>query len=109
MQPQLFTIGLISDCPTLTFHPGKCFKVLIDSSVAISLMCRSVYTMLEDHYKSIILPVAVNFQTADGLSMSSMGKETLYLWIVDFNFSHTFMICDTLLETDFLFAIDLQK
>ena len=46
---------------------------------------------------------------AEGSPMSSMGKETLKLWIADFKFSHNFVICDKLPEADFLFGIDLQK
>ena len=66
-------------------------------------MGRNVYNMIEEHYKSSILPTAVNLQTTDGLPMSSMGKATLYLWIADFKFSHSSVICDRLPETDFPF------
>ena len=41
--------------------------------------------------------------------MSSLGKATLHLHIVNFKFSHTFVICDKLLDTDILFGIDIQK
>ena len=41
--------------------------------------------------------------------MSSMGKAILNLEIADFNFSHTFVICNRILETDFLFGTSLQK
>ena len=76
-QPQLqqFTIGLISDCPTVTVPPGNCFKVLIDSGATISLMCTSVYNMIEDHYKTCILPAALNLWTAEGSLLSFMGKQ----------------------------------
>ena len=65
--------------------------------------------MIEDHYKTCILPAALNIQTADGSLMSSMGKATLHLWIVGFKFWHPFGIWDKLLDGDFLFGIDLQK
>ena len=61
-----FTIGLVSDCPTVTFHARKRFKVLIDSAVAISLMHTSVYNMIEDHYKTSILPAVVNLKSPLG-------------------------------------------
>ena len=108
-KPQQFTIGLMSDCPTVTAHAGKHFKVLIDSGATISLMCTNVYNMIEDHYKTCILPVAVNLWKGDGSPMSSTGKATLHLQIADFKVWRTFVICDKLPEADFLFGIDLQK
>ena len=56
-----------------------------------------------------ILPAAVHLMTADGSSMSSLGKATLHLHFVNFKFSHTFIICDKLPETDISFCIDIQK
>ena len=41
--------------------------------------------------------------------MSSLGKATLHLYIANFMFSHTFIICDNLLDKDILFDIDIQK
>ena len=41
--------------------------------------------------------------------MSSLGKTTLHLCIANFKFSHTFVICDKLPETNILFGIDIQK
>ena len=32
------TVALIMDCPTITVHAGKCYKALIDSAAAISLI-----------------------------------------------------------------------
>ena len=100
---------IISDCPTVRVHAGKRFKALIDSGAAISLACTSVYNMIEDCYKTKILPATVHLKTADGSSMSSMGKATLHLWIAHFKFPHTFIACDKLLGTDILFGIDIQK
>ena len=106
---QQFTIGYVSDCLTVTVHAGKFFKALVDSGTTISLMNTGVYNMIEDHYKTSILPTEMNFWTTDGSPMSLMGKGTLHLWIVDFKFSHTFIICDRLVEADFLFVINLQN
>ena len=77
---------------------------MIDHDATISLMHTSVYIMIEDHYKTCILPAALNLWTADGSPMSSMGKATLHLWIADFKFLHTFVICDKLPDMDFLFG-----
>ena len=64
--------------------------------------------MIEDQYKTKILPAAVHLKTADGSVMSSLGKATLHLHIANFMFSHTFIICVMLLDTDILFGIDIQ-
>ena len=88
---------------------GKSFKALIDSGAALSLACTSVYNMTEDCYKTKALPAAVHLKTADGSSMSSVGKATLHLCIARFKLSHIFIICDKLPETDTIFSIDIQK
>ena len=67
-------MGPVSDCPTVTFMLEKRFKALINSGAAISLMCMSVYNMIENDYKTSILPTAVHLRTADGSPMSSVGK-----------------------------------
>ena len=69
----------------------------------------SVYNMIEVCYKTKILPAIVHLKTADRSSMLSLGKETLHLYIANFKFSHTLIICDKLPETDILFGIDFQK
>ena len=90
-------------------HAGERFKALIDSGAALSLAHPSIYNKIEDCYITKILPAAVNLKTSDGLSMSSLGKATLHLYIANFKFSKTFIIRDKLLDTDILFGIDIQK
>ena len=41
--------------------------------------------------------------------MTALGMTTLPLRIVDFKFSHSFIICDRLPEMELLFGIDIQK
>ena len=41
--------------------------------------------------------------------MSSLVKAALHLCIANFKFSHTFIICDKLPETDILFDLDIQN
>ena len=94
---------------TVTVHEGKRFKALIDSGAALLLVCIGIYSMIEDHYRTKIVPAAVHLKTADGSAMSLLGKATLPLHISNFNFSHTFIICDKLLDTDILFGIDIEK
>ena len=57
----------------VTMHAGKRFIVLIDSGAALSLVCTSIYNMIEDCYNGKILP-AVHQKTVDGYAMSSLGK-----------------------------------
>ena len=65
--------------------------------------------MIKDWYKTKTLPPVVHLKTVDGSSMLSLGKAALHLHIANFKFSHTFVICDKLPETDILFGIDIQK
>ena len=83
-------MGLVSDCSTVMVHAGKTFKALIDSGAALSLAHTNVYNMIEDCYKTKILAAAVHLKTADGSSMSSLGKATLHLPTA-FKFSHSFL------------------
>ena len=62
-QPQQFTIGPISDCPTVTIHAGKHFKALIVSGAAISLMHTSMHNLSEDCYKTYVLPATMSLWT----------------------------------------------
>ena len=80
----------------ITVHAGKRFKALIDSGAALSLACTSVYNMIENCYKTKILPAAVHLKTTEGSSVSSLGKATLHFCITYFKFLHTFFICDKL-------------
>ena len=67
------------DCPMVTMHAGKRFKALIDTGAALSLVCTSIYNMIEVHYKTKILPAAVHLRTVDGSVLSSLDKATLHL------------------------------
>ena len=41
--------------------------------------------------------------------MTTLGMTVLYLWIEDFKFTHNFVICDRLPDTEIIFSIDVQK
>ena len=47
--------------------------------------------------------------TADGLPMMALGMTALHLRIADFKFTHNFIICDRLPDTEIIFGIDVQK
>ena len=43
------------------------------------------------------------------LPMAALGMTPLHLKIADFKFSHNFIICDRLPDTEMIFGIDVQK
>ena len=45
-QKDIITIAHITYCPTITVHAWKCYKALIDSGTAISLLRYSTYKKL---------------------------------------------------------------
>ena len=102
-------ISHITDCPTITVHTRKCYKALIDSGVAISLLLYSTYKTIEDCYKTPIQPTTAKLSTADGSHIMVLGSTALHLQIVEFKFTHNFIICDQLPETELIFGIDIQK
>ena len=88
---------------------GKCYKALIDSAAAISLLRYSTYKRIEDCYKRPIQPTTAKLNTADGSPMVALGSTALHLWIAEFKFTHNFIICNQLSETELIFGIDIQK
>ena len=47
--------------------------------------------------------------TADGSPMSALGSTALHLQIAEFKYTHNFIICNQLPETELIFGIDIQK
>ena len=41
--------------------------------------------------------------------MKALGSTALHLWIAEFKFTHNFIICDQLPETELIFGINIQK
>ena len=103
------TVACITDCPTKIVHAGKGYKALINSEAAVSLLRYSTYKSIEDCYKTPIQPMTAKLNTADGSPMSALGITTLHLHIMEFKFTHNFIICDQLPDTELLFGIDIQK
>ena len=97
------------DCPTITVHAGKCYKALIDSGAAISLLRYSMYQHIDDSFKTPIQPTTAKLNTVDGSPMTALGMTVLHLRIADFKFTHNFIICNRLLDTEIIFGIDIQK
>ena len=48
---------------TIIVHVGKCYKALIDSGTAISLLRYSTYKKIEDCYKTPIQPTCARAQS----------------------------------------------
>ena len=105
----IITIAHITDCPTVTVHAGKHYQGLMDSGTSISLIRHSTYKQIEDCYKTPIQPTAAKLNTADGSPMTILGSTALHLCIADFMFTHNFIICNQLPDTELIFGIDIQK
>ena len=103
------TVACIMDCPMITVHAGKCYKALIDSGATISLLQYSTYKNIEDSYKTLIQPTMAKLNKADGSPLTALGITALHLRIAEFKFTHNFVICNRLLDTELIFRIDIQK
>ena len=69
----------------------------------MSLLQHSTYKRIEDCYKAPIHPTAAKLNTADGSPMMTLGSTALHLQIADFKFTHNFIICDQLPDTELIF------
>ena len=97
------------DCPTITVHARKCSKALIDLGAAISFIRYSTYQHIDNSFKTPIHPTTAKLNTADSLPMTALGMTALHLKIADFKFTHNFVLCDRLPDTEIIFGIDIQK
>ena len=93
----------IMDCPTVTVHAGKCYKALVDSGAAISLLQYSTYQHIDDSFKTLIQPTTAKLNMADGSPMTDLGMTALHLRIAEFKFTHNFITCNRLLDTEIIF------
>ena len=106
---ETITIACIMDCPTIMVHAGKCYKALIDSGGAISLIQYSTYQHIDNSFKTPIQPTTAKLNIADSLPMTALGMTALPLKITDFKFTHDFIICNRLPDTEIILGIDVQK
>ena len=81
----------------------------MDSGAALSLIRYSTYQTIDSSFKTPIQTATTKLNTADGSPMMVLGITTLNLRIADFKFTHNFIICDRLPDTEILFGIDIQK
>ena len=99
---ETITVAQIRDCPTITGHAGKQCKALINSGAAISLLRYSIYQSIDDSFRTLLQPTTAKLNTVNGSPMAG-----LHLWIVEFKFTHNFVICDKLPDTENVFDIDI--
>ena len=105
----IITVTGITNCPTITVHAGKCYKALIVSGAAISLLRYSTYKKLKIVTRCTYSPLHAKLNTADGSPMSAIGTMALHLRIAEFKFTHNFIICDQAPEMELIFGIDIQR
>ena len=90
-------------------HIGKCYKALTDSGAAVSLVRYSLYQNVDNSLKTAKQTTSIYLNTADRSPMTALEITVLHIWIADFQFLHSFIICDRLSNTEILFGIDVQK
>ena len=59
--------------------------------------------------KTPIQPTTAKLNTADGSPMSAIGMTAIHLRIAEFKFTHNFIICNQLPETELIFGINIQR
>ena len=97
------------ECPTITVHARKCYKALINSGAAISLIRYSTYQLIDDSFKTPIQPTTTMLNTVDGSPMMALGVTALHLNLADFRFKHNFIICDRLPDNEIIFALMYRR
>ena len=102
-------MALITDCPTIIVHAEKCYKALIDSGAAISFIRYPTYQSMDSSFKTPIQATSTKLNMADGSLMMALGITALHLRIVGFKFTHNFIICDRIPDTEILFGIEIQE
>ena len=74
-----------------------------------SLLRYSTYHSIKDSFKTPLQPTTAILSTADGSPMTALDLTALHLWIVEFKFTHNFVICNRPPDTEIIFGIDIQK
>ena len=106
---EAITVAHIMDYPTIMIHTGKHYKALIELGAAISLLWYSTYQHTDNSFKTPVQPTTAKLNTANGLPMTALGMTASHLRIASFKFTHYFVICNRLPDTEIIFGIDIQK
>ena len=64
---------------------------------------------MNNSFKTPIQCTTAKLDTADSLPMTALGMTALPIRIADFKFTHNFVICKRLPDTELIFGIDIQK
>ena len=102
-------MALIKDCPIITVHAGKHYKALIGLGAAIPLIRYSAYQHIDDSLKTSIQPTTTMLNTVNGSPMMALEMTALHLRIADFKFTHNFIICDRLSDTEIILALMYRR
>ena len=106
---ETITVACIMDCPTIMVHAGKCYKTLIDLAAAISLIRYSTYQHIDNSFKTPIQPTTAKLNTADSSPLTTLDMTALHLRMADLKFTHNFVICNNLPDTEIFLGIHIQK
>ena len=87
----------------------RCYKALIDLGATILFIQYSTYQHTDNNFKTPIQPTTAKLSTADDSPMTALGMTALHLWIAEFKFTHNFVLCNRLPDTEIIFGIDVQK
>ena len=68
-----------------------------------------MYQNIDDSLKTAIQTTSIQLKYSRWITYESIRNDNTQLRIGDFKFSHNFIICDRLPETELLFGIDVQK
>ena len=85
------------------------FKAHIDSGAAVLLIRCSTYQLTDDSFKAPIQATTTTLNTADGSPVTALGMTALHLRIAEFKFTHNFIICDRLPDTEIIFALMFNR
>ena len=96
----------------LPYHNSPCREMLQSTNRLRSChFITQVFHLqkIEDCYKTPIQPTTAKLNTADGSPMSAIGTMALHLRTAEFKFTHNFIICDKVPETELIFGINIQR
>ena len=68
-----------------------------------------MYQFIDNSFKTPIQSTTTKLNTADRSPMTTLGMTVIHLRIADFKFTHNFIICNRLPDTEIIFGIDIQK
>ena len=72
---QPVTVALIMDCQTITIHAGKCYKALINSEAAVSLIRFSTYQLIDDSFKTPIQSTTTTLKNSRQISIDGFRND----------------------------------